>query len=231
MELKLVEFSEAKSRFFNFSAALVVGLSINCSATAQSNWVPLGTTGWTSTSTFEKAKPASAPPALSQWRGPVGNTDLAKLRSLISLAESWQDQYDAYHLSAKIPPSRKPSTMTVAEIQKWIAATPGQHHAIGRYQIVPATLQYLIDKSGVSKNAKFSPALQDMFADILIYDAGYKNYSSGEISLNRFMDSLAGVWAGLPLQSGKSVYHNYAGNRATITRRLYESEMKRIFSS
>lgn len=191
----------------------------------------MGTTGWTSSSSFEKAKPASTAPALSQWRGLVGNSELAKLRSLISLAESWQDQYDAYHLSAEIPPSRKPSTMTIAQIQQWIAATPGQHHAIGRYQIVPETLQYLVDKSGVSKTARYSPALQDMFADMLIYDAGYKEYVAGDISLSKFMDKLAGVWAGLPLQSGKSAYHNYAGNRATITRQLYESEMKRIFTS
>jgi len=121
--------------------------------------------------------------------------------------------------------------MTLAEIQQWIVATPGQHHAIGRYQIVPETLQYLVDKSGVSKNTRYSPTLQDMFADMLIYDAGYKEYVAGDISLNKFMDKLAGVWAGLPLQSGKSAYHNYAGNRATITRQLYDSEMKRIFNS
>jgi len=226
-----VYFSEAKLRFFNFAAVVIVGIAVLCPASGQTNWVPLGTTGWTSSSTFEKAKPASAPPALSQWFGPVGNTELAKLRSLILLAESWQDQYDAYHLSAKIPPIHKPSTMTITQIQKWIAATPGQHHAIGRYQIIPETLQYLIDKSGVSENARYSPALQDMFADILIYDAGYREYVAGDISLSKFMDKLAGVWAGLPLRSGKSAYHNYAGNQATVTRQLYDSEMKRIFDS
>lgn len=226
-----MKFSEAKSRFFNFCSVVLVGIVVSCPASGQTNWVPLGTTGWTSSSSFENAKPASVAPALSQWRGPVGNSELAKLRSLISLAESWQNQYDAYHLSAKLPPSRKPSTMTIAEIQQWITTTPGQHHAIGRYQIVPDTLQYLVDKSGVTKTARYSPALQDMFADMLIYDAGYREYVAGDISLSKFMDKLAGVWAGLPLQSGKSAYHNYAGNRATITRQLYESEMKRIFSS
>ncbi|OUS06218.1 hypothetical protein A9Q96_09520 [Rhodobacterales bacterium 52_120_T64] len=226
-----MKFGEAKSRFFNFCTALLVAITISHQATGQSNWVPLGTTGWTSSSSFAKTKPASTPPTLSQWSGPVGNSELAKLRSLISLAESWQDQYDAHHLSAKIPPSGKPSTMTIADIQLWIAATPGQHHAIGRYQIVPETLQYLVDKSGISESARYSPALQDMFADMLIYNAGYKEYMAGDISLGKFMDNLAGVWAGLPLQSGKSAYHNYAGNRATITRQLYESEMKRIFNS
>jgi len=226
-----VKLSEAKSRVFNFITLVLVGIAVSYPASGQTNWVPLGTTGWTSSSSFEQAKPASTPSALSQWHGPVGRSELAKLRSLISLAESWRNQYDAYHLSAKTPPSRKPSTMTLAEIQQWIVDTPGQHHAIGRYQIIPETLQYLVDKSGVSKAARYSPTLQDMFADILIYDAGYKEYVAGDISLSKFMDKLAGVWAGLPLQSGKSAYHNYAGNRATITRRLYESEMKRIFSS
>lgn len=226
-----MEIGEAKPRFFNFCTALMVGITISWSASGQTNWVPLGATGWTSSSSFEKAKPASTPPTLFQWRGPVGNSELAKLRSLISLAESWQDQYDAFHLSAKTPPSGKPSTMSIADIQQWIAATPGQHHAIGRYQIVPETLQYLVDKSGISKSARYSPALQDMFADILIYNAGYKGYVAGDISLGKFMDNLAAVWAGLPLQSGKSAYHNYAGNRATISRQLYESEMERIFNS
>ena len=45
------------------------------------------------------------------------------------------------------------------------------------------------------------------------------------------MDNLARIWAGLPLPSGKSAYHGYAGNRATITRAFYAEQMGRIFGN
>lgn len=63
---------------------------------------------------------------------------------------------------------------------------------------------------------------------VLLVQAGHNNFKSGKISLNRYMDNLAKVWAGLPLKSGRSYYHKYAGNRATISRKFYVREMKRI---
>ena len=119
--------------------------------------------------------------------------------------------------------------MTLAQIQDWIAATPQQQHAIGRYQIIPDTLAYLVAVMGLSTEAVFDPALQDRMALRLLEDVGLDTFLQGEIDPHSFMDDVALVWAGLPLRSGLSAYHGYNGNRATISRETYETRFARIF--
>jgi hypothetical protein len=70
---------------------------------------------------------------------------------------------------------------------------------------------------------------QDLMGRYLVEEAGYSSFIAGRISRARFMDKLAAVWAGLPLANGRSVYHGYAGNRATISRAEYTSAMAAIF--
>lgn len=147
---------------------------------------------------------------------------------LIAFAEAGAKGYDAVHFGAKRRPPGRPTQLTVGQIQKWARATRGQPHAIGRYQFIPKTFDRLVQLTGTSKSARFSPALQDKLATVLLVQAGHNNFKSGKISLNRYMDNLAKVWAGLPLKSGRSYYHKYAGNRATISRKFYVREMKRI---
>ena len=71
----------------------------------------------------------------------AGSTSAAKLRSLIALAEAGAAGYDAVQYAARIKPPKRPTQMTLADIIRWIEDTPGQHHAIGRYQIIPSTLR------------------------------------------------------------------------------------------
>tara|TARA_R110001583_G_scaffold195403_1_gene372772 strand:+ start:4686 stop:5147 length:462 start_codon:yes stop_codon:yes gene_type:complete len=137
---------------------------------------------------------------------PKESDELGKIRALIQYAESSAHGYDAIQHRAKIRPAKKPTQMTFAEIFEWIEATPNQQHAIGRYQIIPKTLGYLVTQTKVDLGVTFTPAVQDGLANILIVEAGYAEFMSGQISLDRFMDNLAGVWAGLPLKSGKSSY-------------------------
>lgn len=158
------------------------------------------------------------------WRGPV-----ASLRDLIAEAEAGPAGYDAVQHGARIRPPKPPTRMTLGEIQDWIRATPGQPHAIGRYQIIPSTLRHLIGKEGLTPEMTFDAALQDRLADVLMTEAGLQVFLSGEMSRGAFMDRLARVWAGLPTAGGKSHYHGYAGNKATITRSRFEGEMARIF--
>lgn len=160
-----------------------------------------------------------------------GSSKTARLKSLIALAEAGAKGYDAVHHGARVKTPKDPTDMTLAEILAWIKRTPNQPHAIGRYQIIPATLRGLIRKSGVSRSARFSPALQDQFADILLEDADYQKYLNGQISRTRFMNKLALVWAGLPQSHGRSAYDGYAGNRATISWSQYKREMEKIFPS
>lgn len=82
---------------------------------------------------------------------------------------------------------------------------------------------------GVALDARFSPELQDRLAGRLLAEAGFAAFLAGEMPRARFMDRLARIWAGLPLQTGKSAYHGYAGNRATITLAAFTRGMEVIF--
>ena len=75
------------------------------------------------------------------------------------------------------------------------------------------------------------PALQKRLPLRLMVDAGYHDFVAGRISMPRFQDRLARIWAGLPLANGRSAYHGTAGNRATISRANFDAAMRQIFSS
>jgi muramidase (phage lysozyme) len=157
------------------------------------------------------------------------DTAVDRLRSLIGQAESRKHGYDAVQHGAKRRPSKLPTQMTIAEIYDWIARTPGQPHAIGRYQFIPTTLKELVNELGISKGERFTPRLQDRLADLLLADAGLSQLRAGEITRHAFMNNLARIWAGLPNSSGKSHYHGYAGNKASMTWAYFDAQMSEIF--
>lgn len=171
-----------------------------------------------------KAPVAAEHPALQ-------GSDVERIRTIISRAESRRDGYDAVQHGAKRRPPKRPTAMTIAEIFAWIKATPGQPHAIGRYQFIPATLRRVVREAGVNPKAKFSPQIQDRLADVLLKDAGLQLLRAGKINRRTFMNNLAKIWAGLPNQTGKSHYHGYAGNKASVTWAYFEREMRKIFPS
>ncbi|MEP5728829.1 MAG: hypothetical protein ABJL67_05600 [Sulfitobacter sp.] len=160
-------------------------------------------------------------------RGLKGS-DVQVLRALIQEAESRRDGYDAVQYGARVRPSKRPTQMTLAEIYAWIDATPGQPHAIGRYQFVPDTLRRVVRKTKTPINRRFSPAVQDLLADVLLAEAGLARFRSGKLNRTGFMNNLAKIWAGLPNSSGKSHYHGYAGNKASFSWAHFENAMKRI---
>lgn len=155
----------------------------------------------------------------------------ARILHLISIAEAGSKGYDAVQHGATRRPSRVPTQMTIAEIYQWIDNTPGQPHAIGRYQFIPATLKRLVRELGLSTHETFSPNVQDRLAQVLLADAGFHDVSAGKIGRHTFMNNLARIWAGLPNSTGKSHYHGYAGNRATMTWARFDAEMRQIFPS
>ncbi|MFW8594369.1 hypothetical protein [Cribrihabitans neustonicus] len=163
-------------------------------------------------------------------RAPAAPADAQQLMTLIASAEAGHAGYDAVQYGATRRPARKPTEMTIGEIYAWIDATPGQPHAIGRYQLIPATLRRLVRHQGVSRGARFTPQLQDQLAHQLLEEAGYSDFLQGDMGRKTFMHNLAKIWAGLPTSSGKSYYHGYAGNQATLTWARFDAEMKRIFS-
>ncbi|THH36581.1 hypothetical protein E4Z66_06415 [Aliishimia ponticola] len=162
---------------------------------------------------------------------PYAGGRVAQLRTLIAKAEAGRKGYDAVQYGARIKPRKAPTQMTIREIYAWIDATPGQPHAIGRYQFIPKTLRRLVQQLGVPETAVFSPQVQDLLGDRLLEDAGLSKFLRGEMSQTSFMNNLAKIWAGLPNSSGKSHYHGYAGNHATMTWGRFKSEMTRIFAT
>lgn len=151
------------------------------------------------------------------------------MRHLIAEAEAGPADYDAVNGGARVKPPKPPSELTVQEIYDWIDATPGQPHAIGRYQFIPPTLKRLVNKVGASPQSRFSPGFQDRLADELLIEAGLIDFQEGGMSRRSYMYRLAKIWAGLPLPSGASYYEGYAGNKATMTWTRFDTAMAEIF--
>lgn len=211
---------------------LTLMIALGGSVSAET-WKPTtaGTAWGTSRGFAQSARPAPAAAVVPFVRsfGQSGGAQMDRLLSLISAAESPRLGYDSVVLSARIRPSKPPSQMTLDEITAWVRATPGQHHAIGRYQIIPATFQRVQRALGLSGSTIYNRRTQDMMGRYLVAEAGYSDFLAGRISRGQFMDQLAKVWAGFPLANGRSAYHYIAGNRATISRANFEAQMAAIF--
>lgn len=167
----------------------------------------------------------------TRWTQRFSGQGVAGLRDLIASVEAGKKGYDAIHLSARNLPARPPTELTIAEIDAWVRATPGQQHAIGRYQFIPKTLAMLVGRLGVAPTSRFTPALQDRLADELLADAGLAEFTAGRIPRAAFMANLARIWAGLPVESGKSYYHGLAGNAAGMSWAAYDRHMAALFPS
>jgi hypothetical protein len=157
-----------------------------------------------------------------------GDGKAAQLHDLIARAEAGPRGYDAVQHGARVKPPKRPTDMTLAEIYAWIRATPGQPHAIGRYQFIPATLRHSAKRLDLPPETRFSPQVQDRLANLLLGDAGFLKVQTGAITVEAFMLNLAKIWAGLPLPSGRSYYDGYAGNKATMSYAVYAREVRRV---
>src|SRR6056297_2249081 len=152
----------------------------------------------------------------------------ARLHDLIARAEAGAMGYDAVQYGARIKPPERPTEMTLQEIYDWIDDTPGQPHAIGRYQFIPPTLKRLARRLDLPATTRFSPAIQDGLADLLLQDAGFAKVRAGGITQEAFMLNLAKIWAGLPTPSGRSYYHGVAGNKAVLSYDSYARQVRAI---
>lgn len=172
---------------------------------------------------------ARLPGGVRSYMMPLSLPQVVSLRTLIASVEAGPAQYDAVVFSARIKPPKPPTQMTLKEIFDWIDATPGQNHAIGRYQFIPTTLRAVMAEVGAPAAARFTPALQDRLADVLLHQAGLAEYMGGGMAQATFMNNLARIWAGLPNSSGKSHYAGIAGNKAVMSWGRFSREMSRIF--
>ncbi len=174
-------------------------------------------------------RPETAPAFADATASGMTGDAVTLVRQIIGQAESHRAGYDAVQHGARIKPRDLPTQMTVAEIYDWIKATPGQPHAIGRYQFIPQTLRRVMKKIDAAPQQRFSPQLQDRLADVLLAEAGYHEAQSGRLSRRGFMNNLAKIWAGLPNDTGKSHYEGYAGNKASMTWARFDAQMAQVF--
>ncbi|SMX39665.1 hypothetical protein [Octadecabacter ascidiaceicola] len=159
----------------------------------------------------------------------TGDAPVDHLLSLIARAEAGSAGYNAVQHGARVKPSQLPTAMTLGEIYQWIAETPGQPHAIGRYQFIPSTLRRVAAERGFGPETQFTPGVQDALAVVLLEDAGLSRFQAGELDRRGFMNNLARIWAGLPLPNGRSYYEGHAGNSATMTWAAFDGGMARIW--
>ncbi len=175
---------------------------------------------------FPVRAPIRGDAAPSAIRGATGH-----LLSLIAQAEAGRAGYDAVQHGARIPTPRPPTQLTLGEIYAWIAATPGQPHAIGRYQFIPDTLRRVARIRGYGPEVRFTAEVQDSLAAVLLDEAGLQAFEDGSLGRRTFMHNLARIWAGLPLPNGQSYYQGYAGNRATMSWDDFSGGMEAIWPS
>jgi muramidase (phage lysozyme) len=159
----------------------------------------------------------------------TGTEPVDQLLSLIARAEAGSMGYDAVQYGATVRPSRLPTQMTLGEIYQWIDETPGQPHAIGRYQFIPPTLRRVARVRGFGPDTPFTPGVQDALALVLLEDAGLSQFQASALGRRQFMHNLARIWAGLPLPNGQSYYDGHAGNKATMTWAAFDGGMARIW--
>lgn len=136
--------------------------------------------------------------------------------------------YDQVYGGVKLAPPRPITSMRVYEVIAWQreASRTAVSSAAGRYQVIRATLERMVERGVVHKNERFSPGVQDRIGRYLLRETGYR---SGPIS-HKTANRIAGVWAALPTtgpgSSGASFYEGIAGNHA-----LLDAESFRAFYS
>jgi hypothetical protein len=132
--------------------------------------------------------------------------------------------YNQVYGGVKLSPPRPITSMTVDEVLAWQrqASKTAVSSAAGRYQVIRATLNNVVDQGVVGRGELYSSATQDRIGKYLLSQAGYRNGNSSDEVLNR----ISGVWAALPKVSGAgagaSTYEGFAGNHALIDAASYK---------
>ncbi|MCC8686918.1 peptidoglycan-binding protein [Xanthomonas campestris pv. raphani] len=160
------------------------------------------------------------------------------LADLIQRGESGRTNYNAYNRGTYIGADGREhirgstgpvdfSSMTVGDVVDAQALPRGDQErlfAVGRYQVIPSTMNDAVNKLGLERSAAFTPDLQDqVFSDYLITHkkSAVRNYITDApgSSLNGAQNALAQEWASIAdPDTGKSYYDKPGGsNHASIT--------------
>lgn len=114
------------------------------------------------------------------------------------------------------------TNMTIAEVmqlqEKMRASGDYESTAVGKYQIIAATLQEAVAATGLRLEDKFDQGTQDRLAKYLLEKRGLDRYLSKEITAEKFADNLAKEWAALPTARGQSYHEGVGTNKALVSR-------------
>ena len=138
--------------------------------------------------------------------------------------------YNDYFGGVAEPPPKQLTTMTIDEVLAWQDEIDARSisEAAGRYQIMEDTLRLLKRRMALKGDELFDIPMQDRLALELMTMAGWHPDRDDHEAV---ANSLAQVWAALPLVSGenegRSAYHDLAGNKALTTPELYLEVIRR----
>ncbi len=169
--------------------------------------------------------PPAAPPSapIATQYGPTA------LSNLIGSGEGGYNSYNRGRAGDSGGREIDFSQMTLAEImrrQDLPRNDPERLFAVGKFQIIPGTMEETVNAMGLDRNQRFTPELQErMFADYLVDEkrpavhAYITGESSGPEGLRRAQTALAQEFASVAdPRTGRSFYDgDSAGNSASIT--------------
>lgn len=135
--------------------------------------------------------------------------------------------YDAVTGFAPFRPERPVTEMTIAEVMRWqerVKAAGSESTAVGRFQFVLDTLEFLTRAYEVPHDTVLNRRTQDYLARVLLHRCGFYD---PEAPIPELGDCLAGTWAALPILSegkrGLSRYKGKANNHARTTPEVVEA--------
>ena len=147
----------------------------------------------------------------------------AQARGLMDLIGSKESRND-YNIAAG-GKTNKFTDMTINDVLDW--QRKNKNKAVGRYQIIPDTMDYLKNTLGLKGSEKFDESMQDAMFVELLRRRGYDDWTTGNISNEDFANQLAKEWAALPVmndmqgnkrpvKAGESYYSGVGSNKALI---------------
>lgn len=135
--------------------------------------------------------------------------------------------YDSVTGFAPFRPDRPVTEMTIAEVMRWqerVRAAGSASTAVGRFQFVLDTLEFLTRAYEVPHDTVLDRRTQDYLARVLLHRCGFYDPQAPVPELG---DCLAGTWAALPILSdprrGYSRYKGRANNHARTTPEVVEA--------
>ncbi len=160
----------------------------------------------------ETSKPVQKTPIVSQ------SGFLEALKKEISRTEGSYGAYNRGKAGDTIVPQIDITKLTIGQIMQMQAS--GKMFAVGKYQMIPATLKEAINnkKIGLKESDVFSPQNQEKLFMYLLYKRpSLMSYIEGKSDdIDAAVNDLAKEFASLPTTSGKGYYDgDKAGNKAS----------------